>query len=175
MKNKKNVFILITAFLIIIVLALIFNNINKSYRPELTNSEKTILVEKAYRNYAWGFQYRGMAIFNDGSIYEWDFEGQYTYNEFENYEKWILDNGYCIDKKVTEKDLEEIEKNIVVLKNNIERKHSGFDMGSKYIKVWNTHNEEITLKETGDYSGENISSYSQKIIRIINKYLKNKI
>lgn len=175
MKNKKIIFLSIIILIIAVVLVIILNNMNKSYRKELSNSEKAILAEKAYMNFAWGFQYSGMAMFNDGSIYKWNFEGSnldYKADTSEEHSKWILEHGSLISKKVTEDDLEEIEKNIDNVENNIEKKNTAYDAGSNYISIWNTDGKRITLKESGDYTGENKSTTSQKLISIIDKYLK---
>lgn len=175
MKNRKIIFILLFIFIIIIIFFIINNNINKTYRAEITNIEKEILAEKAYKNYAWGFQYRGKAIFDDGYIYEWDInELNYRYeaNTVDEQVKWILDNGTCINKKVTLKDLEKIEENINLLEDNIKIEGYGADMGANYIVVWNRNKEKIKLKESGDNIGENKSEEAQKLIRIIDKYLK---
>lgn len=175
MKNKKVIFMLIFIFIIILIGGIMIINKNKLYRTELGNSEKEILVEKAYRNHAWGFQYRGKAIFNDGSIYEWEInEPHYRYEEdsIDEHVKWILDNGICINKKVTERNLEKIEENINILEDDIKVEGYGADMGSNYIVVWNTNKKKIKLKESGDNIGENKSVEAQKLIKIIDKYLK---
>lgn len=175
MKNKKIIIISIIVLIIVAGAFILFKNMNKSYRNELSNSEKTILAEKSYMNFAWGFQYSGMAMFNDGTIYKWNFEGSnadYKVNNSKEHGNWILENGSKVNRKVSETDLDEIEKNIANLENNIDRKNTAYDAGSNSISVWNDDNKEVILKESGDYTGENKSDSSQNLIKIINKYLK---
>lgn len=173
MKNKK---IIIVPFVIVITgIFILFNNMNKSYLTELSNDEKRIVAENAYMNFAWGFQYSGMAMFNDGTIYKWNFEGSnadYKVNSTEEHAQWILEHGTRVSKKVTEDDLKVIEQNINNLYGSINSKNTAYDAGSNYITVWDSNNKQIILKESGDYTGENKSNTSQKLISIINKYLK---
>lgn len=174
MKTKKYIIIAVVVLLVVIGMIAIFKSINKPYRKELDNKEKTILAEKSYSNSAWGFTYNGMAIFNDGTIYEWDFRGEngdYKANNSKEHANWILENGSKIDKKVSKKELDEIEKNITNLEDNIELESNAYDAGSNSVSVWNKDNEKIVLKESGDYRGENKSENSKKLIKIINKYL----
>ena len=191
MEDKKKIKMKLSVLIIIIVLGLMFVigfyrykvsqsiDYKKSYNGTIISQrDKNILAEKAYINYAWGFQYRGKAIFSDGSIYEWDILGstedtEYKYNaNIEEQVDWILKNGICINKKVSEKDLEDIKENINLVKDNIQIKWEGDDMGANYIDIWNTNKDKIRLRESGDGSGENKSIVSQKLIKIIDKYLK---
>jgi hypothetical protein len=173
-KNQKVIYI-IMALIIASGLYVLSTNINKSYRSELKNGEKRIIAEKAYINYASGFQYNGMAMFNDGTIYKWNFEGSntdYNVNSTSEHIQWIIEHGNKVNKKVSEEDLNKIEQNIKNLDGTMDRKNTAFDAGTSYITVWNSNNVEITLKESGDYTGENKSNNSKKLIKIIKKYLK---
>ncbi len=174
MKNKSVIFIFTIFVLIVVSIIIVFINMNKTYRNELSIDKKVILAEKSYINFAWGFNYSGMAIFNDGTIYEWNFVGNrkdYDVNNLKEYENWILQNGSKVDKKVTKKDLNRIKKNIKNLENNIESENTAYDAGSSSILVWNDNKEKIILKESGDNTGENKSNVSQELIKIIDNYL----
>ena len=175
MKNKK-FFLIIGVIIIVTIIVIVFCiNIGKSYRDELDDKYKQIIAEKSYINFAWGFQYSGMAIFNDGTIYKWNFEGShidYKVNNLEEHRKWILEHGSKVGKKVSENDLQESEKIAANLENNIDLKNTAYDAGSNSISVWNADGKKITLKESGDYSGENKSNEAQRLISIISKYLK---
>ena len=132
------------------------------------------MVEKSYINYAWKFKYSGMAIFNDGTIYKWDYSGDETsYNvyTFEDQSRWILENGELVNNKVIISDLEDIENSILNLEDSIESTNTANDAGLKRISIWKD-NKKISLKEEGDYTGENKTTSSQNIIKIITKYLK---
>ena len=133
-----------------------------------------MIAEKSYRNYAWGFAYRGSAIFSDGSIYEWDVgdNTNSTNFEVENTENWILNNATLSDKKVSQSDINKMLKNIENLEDDITYENVAFDMGSSMINVWKD-GKQITLQQEGDSEGKNTTTESKKLIKIINKYLDN--
>lgn len=175
---KKKI-IMIIAILVIIAIAVIAvftlkGNFKKSYREPLDNDEKVLLAEKSYRNYAWGFVYRGSAIFNDGTIYEWDISDTTNSTNFEDSDikDWILANGKKSDKKVTSQDLARIEKNIDNLENAISTENVAMDAGAIFTCVYKD-GEQVTLIESGNFTGENETKESQALLKIIDKYLED--
>ncbi len=177
MKNKKTIIVLILVVLLIISAIFLLkkswtkSNDAESYPEELDNNSKELVAVKAYMNYAWGFQYKGKAIFNDGTIYKWDYSGQGSIiKNVEEHKNWILKNGTQMNKKVSEKDLKELEQNINNLEGTYEAVNESMDAGSNFIKIWKD-GVETKIKESGDYTGENSSKTAQQLIKIINKYL----
>ena len=172
--KKEIVLSIIILILLLIVILLYCSNKNDSYPKELSNNDKVMIVEKAFQNYAWGFQYNGAAIFNDGTIYKWDVEGNkidYKISDYERTEDWIFENGKKINKRVTDSDLKIINENIENLSGDYEPVNKANDAGSSYIKVLKD-GKMVKIKESGDFTGENKSSSAQKIIQVISKYLK---
>lgn len=171
----KKKFIIIIAILVIVAISIVivFNikgGAKKDYKEPLEDSEKILLAEKSYRNYAWGFVYTGSAIFNDGTIYEWDINDKTNF-ELDEIKEWILTNGKKSNKKVTSQDLNKIEKNLETLKDDIETENVAFDAGSSFTSVYKD-GKEITLLESGDYEGKNETKESKELIKVIDKYLK---
>jgi hypothetical protein len=178
MKKKKILFgILILVFVIVIVGILIIKNNNNNISGSfIFSNQPQIIAESSYKNYAWGFQFNGKAILSDGSIYKWNISNNdYSTDipsDIDKYTNWILENGTKSESKVSNDDLEKIQKYILELEDNIETTNTAMDAGSSSIKVWNENKEKIILKESGDFSGENTTSASQNLIALINKYLK---
>ena len=146
------------------------------FASSLNNNSKLLVAERAYTNWAWGFSYDGKAIFNDGTIYEWEYHNDDYADGFpetrEDRGNWILKNGTPINRVVSEKDMNEIKNNIDALGSvNYEKEGGGADMGSSYISIWK-NNEEILLKESGDWRGDNTNKEAQNLIKLITKYLQ---
>ena len=83
--NRKIIMSIIIVLIVTTIGILIGNKIyinNESTREEKTN--KSLLVVDLYSNYAWGISFSGSAIFDDGSIYSWKFNGS-TNSEYEDY------------------------------------------------------------------------------------------
>ena len=128
-KSKKWICILGIILIIIAILVAIFiyknklnNNNNLNNNGELNNG-KIILAEDGFRNFSWSFQYSGMAIFSDGTIYKWDVNektSDYKVTTREERTQWILKHGSKISTKVTKEDLEEMEILIRDLEDNLE-------------------------------------------------------
>ena len=179
MKNKKTLLILIIILVVIAVLsALLFyskNNDLSTYENELNDTEKRLLVESAYQNFAWGWSYSGAAIFNDGCIYTWNnhnTEGGFLGETNEALSNWILTNGTKQDLKVTTDDLSKIENYMKDLENNLTTPADAIpmnDAGSNYVKVWDEDTTFI-LTQTGDNPLENSTSQAQSIYSIVTPY-----
>lgn len=176
MKKNKMINLLL---IIIIAIILIGIFITHKDRP-LYSGKRGILVEKSYINYAWGRVYKGMAICEDGTIYEWDMGNEY-FDELLYLNRFSIQDSsdkilkYAVKKqrKVRKSDLEILKKSIDSLKDKYSSENVGNDMGSNAILVWDyTNNKIIPIKESGDFRGENKTIQAKKIIRIVNKYLK---
>jgi hypothetical protein len=118
--NRRTTFIL--SLITFLLLTGCSKNDNKpEYREELDNDKKEVLAISSYSNYAWSVQENKTVIFNDGTIYYWDFNG--SIEDIIDLDKgntkvFMLENGKKLDIKVTNKDLEKIEKEI----KNVEKR-----------------------------------------------------
>jgi hypothetical protein len=181
MKKKVLISIVVIIIIVIIGLFICFINNSKTYREDNPNNE--ILASIIKSNYAWGVTFSGSAIFNDGTIYSWNFDGS-NMNEFKEYvgnnnidtqdglKNFVLNKASKQSKKVSNEDLEKIEKNI----NNLTDKDTKFDVnchgadrGDTSIYVYK-NNEQLRLSRRGDCDGQTNSSSGSKILSIINKY-----
>ena len=179
MKNSKKILILILILSIIAGL-FVFKFYSKSttsdaYQNELSNDQKRILVEDAYQNFAWGWNYHGAAIFNDGCIYTWnnhDVESSHPGKKNDDVSKWILTYGTKHELKVSSDDLAKIESSMKTLSDTLTPIADSIpmnDAGSNYLQVWN-ENTTFTLIQTGDISKENTTPESQAIRSIVKTY-----
>lgn len=176
--NRK--IILSTIFLIILLIVIIImgffiyklykdKQISKRNTNELNIEGKQLLIEKSYHNSAWGFRYNGMAIFNDGTIYSWDYtDNRHFTGELKNL---ILEKGNLENKKVSAEDLEKIKEYINNIEDTLEIEYQGMDMGEEKVSVWNSSGKEIKLSVKGDGVGENKTKNAQELLKIIDKYL----
>ena len=149
------------------------------YRTELDAENKKILAEKTYSNFAFGIQYTTSIIFNDGTIYTWDYSAQ-TYDfpfateatsSKEYYINYILNNGKKSSKKVSTTDLETMENYIENLEDSIKIQYPGADQGTSSTSVWNSNGTEIKLRLSGDSVGKNKELNTKKILKIIDSYI----
>lgn len=178
MKSKKLIIILTVIIVITLLILGIYKIIDYiKYQKEDTNLiGLQVIAEKAHINWAWGFQYNGKAILNNGTIVEWDCNGDYSSYKAETIKEksnYILENCNLTGQKISSKDLKLINKYITEVDDVFERTgRGGNDMGSTYIKIYNYKNKKtLTLYNRGDSVGENQSSTAKKIIKIIDKYL----
>ena len=176
MDNKKIINLVLIILIPLVLIGLLVFKENMT----ISSSDRKILVESSYTNYAWGYIYDGMAICEDGTIYKWDMDSDYfnvKYSSEDNYNlrndsNRILKYSVKEERMVSNSDMIELKKNISKLENNIDMHNVGNDIGSDAIIVWDYSNgEKITIKETGDFEGENNTREAQNIIRIVNKYL----
>ena len=182
MKTIKNTFIFKIIFIFfligfgILTGYLFIDNFQNQYPKELNYSNKKILASKIYSNYAWAITFNGTVIFNDGTIYQWEYfnnqltEDTYNLNEEDALKKFILNKAKKKKIKVTKKDLAKIENSIQDLENIINLNCPGADQGDEDISIWQ-NKKEIALKVSGDCIGENKTKKSQEILEILNKYL----
>lgn len=179
---KKKLLLLIVFILIVITLIALYSPSNHTsslaqYRPELDIVDKKILAEKSYSNFAWGVQYTTSIIFNDGTIFTWNFSGSLNdYPFFNNDSKeyrinYILENGTKESKKVSITDLELMENSIESLEDSIKIKYPGADQGTSCTSVWNSNGTEIKLRLSGDAEGKNKEKNAKKILEIIDNYI----
>ena len=176
MNNKKLINLILIILIPLVLIGLLVSNKNNV----ITSSDRKIIVESSYSNYAWGYTYQGMAICEDGTIYKWNMDSDYfnvKYSSENNYNlrddsNRILKYSVKEERMVSNSDMIELKKNISKLKDDIDMHNVGNDIGSDAIIVWDySKGKKITIKETGDFEGENNTREAQNIIRIINKYL----
>lgn len=178
---RKNI-IIISVIILSMILGgvigyMIINNSPNNYRPELNMENKKILAVMSYSNYAWGVTFNGKAIFNDGSIYSWNFNG--TVKEFGNYDvasyddikSYIAKNGKKSKEKLSNNELDKMEGYIKRLNDLIDLKCMGADQGVSLIYVW-SGDKKIKLSSSGDCNGENVTYNGKRLLSLINKYLK---
>lgn len=179
---KKKLLLVITFILIVITLIALYSQSNQTpplaqYRPELDIVDKKILAEKSYSNFAWGVQYTTSIIFDDGTIFTWNFSGSlndypFFTNDSKEYRKnYILENGTKESKKVPITDLEFMENFIESLEDSIKIKYPGTDQGTSCTSVWNSNGTEIKLRLSGDAEGKNKEKNAKKILEIIDNYI----
>ena len=169
--NKK----IISYFLVLVILfALIFiipSLFHKEQPKELNDEEKQILVISSYSNFAWVVTMNKKVIFDDGTIYTWEYsEEEYGIDDIYKYtdKEFMLKNGKKLDKKVNTKDLEQIKKYIKNVEETDDYKCMGADQGIYNIYVVK-NNEEILINSRGDCIKE-IEKY-KPLVDLIKKYI----
>ncbi len=169
--NRRTTFIL--SLITFLLLTGCSKNDNKpEYREELDNDKKEVLAISSYSNYAWSVQENKTVIFNDGTIYYWDFNG--SIEDIIDLDKgntkvFMLENGKKLDIKVTNKDLEKIEKEIKNVEKREWQKCLGADQGTHGIYVVK-NGKEIAIEITGDC--ESKDKKYENIVNIIKKYVR---
>jgi len=174
MKNKKLIIILVVAFLIIVTISIYSLFLKKNEKTSSDENAK-LLVAKTYSNYAWGFQFNGKAIFDNGSIYTWNESDNsstkdYEIETIEGLKEYILNEADLKNKKVSKKDLKQIKEYISKIEDSIKPENAGADMGTETIFIIDENDNKIILKRTGDSVGENKKEEAQEILKIIEKY-----
>jgi len=170
--NIKKKLILIVGLIVMIVGILFYVLFEKNE----INTNAQILIVNSYSNYAWGFQFHGTAICDDGSILTWNnvkesnLKMEYDIGTTEGLKQYILNEGKLKIRKVSNNDLEKLKEQISKLEDKIELTYPGADQGTTSIYVINTNNDKIILKCTGDCIGENQTLESKEILRIVEKY-----
>ena len=181
MKTKKKVIILIILALVIAIIGILI--INKP-KEEKEFQVPAFFIVKSYSNYAWSTQFNGTAIFDDGTIYNWDYEEKTDGNYFDyigdndietqsGMKNFILEKGSKKIIKVSSNDLEKLKEYIKNLNDkdiDYEEKCLGADMGETSISVYKEDKEYI-LSSSGDCEGTSKSKNATNILEIIDKYL----
>ena len=176
MKKKRTIIIIIIVLIVIIIGYIIFNNDK--------NKNKSLLVVDSFSNHAWEPTFYGTAIFDDGSIYIWNFDhiihrnyhkyiGDNNINTKYGLEDFILKRGYRRLRKVSNKDLDKLKKYINDLNDediNFDVNCHGADIGNTIISVYK-NNEELILSRSGDCDGNSKTYNVSKILSFIDKYL----
>ena len=142
------------------------------------SSNKKIIVEDSYINWASGFSYGGTIICDDRSVYKFSMNGkedkyEKSYEDLKKLNIAILNNKTEYVGKISKEDLKEIKEFSKDIKSeNFQYNYSvGADMGQRGIDIWNYDlNERITLSTYGDWSGSNSSKNVNELINIIKKY-----
>lgn len=135
-----------------------------AFAVEIGVPGKKIIAESSYVNYAWGFQYKGEIICDDGSIFEAQ-SGDGGMSEIE----------YSLTaRKVSQKDLSGIKKLIALIdKTKLAEKHCAYDMGSYKVSAFTQSGESVMLCGYGDRAVLNTDKNSAELINLIAKYLSS--
>ena len=136
---KKRLIIILLIILVVAVMAV-------SFIVSINNkdiSELKVIAEKSCINYAWGFQYKGEAILSDGTIVKWNKSNLNSLSdEIKEQSNWIINNSDIKIKKVSNKDLKELNQYISKIKDEFEYEGSqGADMGATCFKIYNYDTE----------------------------------
>lgn len=170
---------LLIIFFSIAVLTGLYSFFSDIFHKTDAKVERTsdILIEDSYQNFAWGFQYNGVAICADGSIYSFDMESKvYPQRPPENlkeYSEYILKNARLENARVSDKDLGKMLNYIPQIdpKRQTEPKSGGNDMGLHSIVIYDYVNDsKISLKTKGDWSSKNTSLHAIGLVRLTEKY-----
>lgn len=176
--NKRNIKKYIGISLIIIIIAIIAIVSLWIYKKSnivngIDISNKRVLIEKSYQNYAWGYQYSGTVICEDGSIYSFKFEkpSDTKYDKKTKASKDILEHITESKGTVNKDDLKQLKEQLSTITNDVTEKHAAYDAGQTSIKYYHYDtNEIITLKSSGDYERQNNSQNLDNVLKILKKY-----
>lgn len=167
-------------FTLVILLTSCSNN-NASSTENIINN---VLIEKTFINFAWGFQYHGTIILENGDIYSINVNEKDHYNKIfkltEDEEILFNTNELLLNSKVDKKgsvkkkDLEKIKNEMKLLEETYTEPFvTAYDSGGYTTNVFDySKNKIILLEETGDWEKKNTSESAKKIIEIVNKYIK---
>ena len=174
MKKSRKIIIVVLIILIVLIIFLIYKKNVKN-----NDSDSSLLAVSSYSNYGFYDDFKGTAIFNNGSIYTWNMnkfrssDTKYDLNSIDGLKKFVLNYGRKV-KNVSKKDLEQIN----IFTNNLtneevayDKECRGADMGMEAIKVYNKSKDVFILKESGNCEGNSKSKNAKKLIVLIEKYL----
>lgn len=172
--KKIKIIILLFLFCIVFVFVWRYN----AYLPTLDIKEKKVILEKSFFNSYNGFEYSGIVLCNDGTIYTWKSNDEISFSKNTSMKEkgsWIVENGELLNKKISKSKMKKIEKYISLLEdenNNSVLKSA--EEGTLTIRVWDYDDSKFyILKETGGFETYNSNKYSKKLIEFVEKYLKD--
>lgn len=167
----------IIIFAVTFVIVLVFVYFHNRYLPPLDNKEKKVILEKSYLNSFNGFEYSGVALCDDGTIYTWKSNDEISFSKnisMKEKSAWIVDNGEISNKKILKSKMKKINSYIKSLED--EESNSvlkSTEEGTITIRVWDYKDSKFyILKETGGYETYNSNEYSKKLIEFTENYLK---
>lgn len=169
---KKNKILLLSIMMIIsILLIMICIVLTKKEEIDINTNEKHVLIVQKYENYAWSYVSYGSFICTDGTIYTYDKSEKKNNNSNNTSADALIEIGKLSKKRVSNRDMKILLDNIKELeRREIKLKNAGNDIGS-YATIVYKENEPITIKQRGDFEGEDKTKEAQRIIKIANKYL----
>jgi hypothetical protein len=139
-----------------------------------------ILIEKSDANFAGDYIYKGVIIYADGDIVEFDLsEDEYLYGRhtFGELGEYIREKGTLLDKRVSAKDLEKIKGYLTIIDADefIEwADEDTADAGSYRTILYDYSNEKkINLLLSGDWYGINTNPQTLNLLKLISPYLDN--
>lgn len=174
MKYKK---LIIFLFIFLVVLFIyLFSN---KYIKTSSDSDKKVLIENSYLSTSGKFKYKGVVLFDDGTIYSWDSDDEISFSKITTMQDkglWIIKNGVKSKKRIGRNTIKKLKKYIDNLTDeNTKTEYNGTNEGITSIKIWDYKDfKYYILKETGDYDTLNESKESKKIIKFAEKNLKIK-
>jgi hypothetical protein len=149
---------------------------NNNEQVLMVKGASDVLAEDSYANYAWGYQYKGVVICADGSIYTFDKNSDdiaVNVNSAQEMNEYILNNAELSDIRVSDDDLQKILEYIsqVDPDKHSEEKNTANDAGSYNIQIYDyAADSKVSLKETGDWESKNTSPNADKLVKLITKY-----
>jgi len=153
------------------------NNEVETIAVEEKKSDKKVIAEISYINFAHGFSYHGTVICDDGSVYNFSAQDEENYYDYYNYKdlnklnEFIFNNVTEYVGNIDEEELikiKEYSKNIE--KQDLLQENFSVGRGSKVIDIWNyENNERIELQLSGDWNGKNDSKNSEELTKTIEK------
>lgn len=168
MNNKKTIMIVIIIILLVLITLLVLKKVNDN--AEIDTTDNAVLIESSYVNYAWGYQYYGVVICNNGQIYEFEVDDKKADINRDN----LVESKYAKKKlkNVSKSDLSLMKEYISQIEDNYTEQQSAMDAGSNSISVYKgDENKKIILKETGDYNRKNTSTQTDALLKLIEKYI----
>ena len=174
MKYKR--FVVFIFILMIFLFIYLFSN---RYIKVSSDADKKVLIEHSYLSTSGSFIYKGVVLFDDGTIYSWNTTDEINFSKLTTMKDkslWIIKNGNKSKKRLGRNKINEIKKYIDRLDDSsTTTEFKSTKNGITTIKIWDYNDSKyFILKETGDYESFNDSKESKKIIKITNKYLKIK-
>lgn len=172
---KKMYWIFVAVAVVIVIGVFVAIKVNSGQNK----TDGNIILESSYINYAWGFQYNGTVICDNGNMYSFKKMDRKEYenvcenlNDLQNY---ILSGDAEFVNKVTNQDLKQMKTYMESINDAeyTEVASGGNDMGAQIIYLWKQDkNERILLRETGDWNRENTNENTKALIELVEKYIK---
>ncbi len=169
MKKRIIIYAVILVIIVSLCMAVIIylNNKNKINEPN------EVIIESSYTNYAWGFQYSGILICKDGTMYKFDISDK-SINDLNLEDKYkiILENSEKKYKKLKYSDINDIieySKNIDY-SNHSEYATNRYDSGNESVYVI-SEGKTNEIRSIGDLNMCSNDENAKKILEIIDKYI----
>lgn len=171
--QAEPIFMKRNSFIIIIFLSIAFSGCRKNPVPL---SDRQLLFQMDYVNYAWGYQHYGYIIDGEGNILTYDNPEKWNFPDV-NYmlpESQVADNLSKCRRSGEKVPLDELTRFAGYIDNISSSKisapkNTGADAGStqyicyRYSGTANSYKGSL-LKMEGDFTCENLNFYSKKVV-----------